>query len=47
LIRAPLALRESRTADADGDHGLKRLHQRLKAAFDPREILNPGLDLFT
>ena len=29
-----------------GDHGgLQRLHQRLKAAFDPRGILNPGLDL--
>ena len=29
-----------------GDHrGLQRLHERLKAAFDPRGILNPGLDL--
>jgi glycolate oxidase FAD binding subunit len=25
--------------------GLQRLHERLKAAFDPRGILNPGLDL--
>jgi glycolate oxidase FAD binding subunit len=31
---------------AQGDQeGLERLHQRLKAAFDPRGILNPGLDL--
>jgi glycolate oxidase FAD binding subunit len=29
-----------------GNHGsLQQLHRRLKAAFDPRGILNPGLDL--
>jgi glycolate oxidase FAD binding subunit len=49
LVRAPPALRESMLAAApvaaDADQGLKVLHQRLKAAFDPHGILNPGLDL--
>jgi glycolate oxidase FAD binding subunit len=53
LIRAPAALREmpakSRQAPppdaATGGHGRKGLHERLKAAFDPGGILNPGLDL--
>jgi glycolate oxidase FAD binding subunit len=50
LVRARVAMRESlsRAAGgwaAGGDQGLKRLHERLKTAFDPRGILNPGLDL--
>jgi glycolate oxidase FAD binding subunit len=49
LVRAPPALRESLLAAApaavDGDQGLRQLHQRLKAAFDPHGILNPGVDL--
>jgi glycolate oxidase FAD binding subunit len=50
LVRAPPALRASllpaaAQADAGGDQGLKALHQRLKAAFDPHGILNPGVDL--
>jgi len=45
LIRAPLALREMPGDQADGDQGRRRLQQRLKAAFDPFGILNPGLDL--
>jgi glycolate oxidase FAD binding subunit len=49
LVRAPPALRESLLAGtpalADVDQGLRVLHQRLKAAFDPHGILNPGIDL--
>ncbi len=49
LIRAPPAMRESLLATApavpDGVQGLKVLHRRLKAAFDPHGILNPGVDL--
>jgi len=49
LVRAPPALRASLLAAAPaaafGDQGLRRLHQRLKAAFDPHGILNPGVDL--
>jgi glycolate oxidase FAD binding subunit len=45
LIRAPLAMRASLLAAADVDEGLRRLHERLKAAFDPHGILNPGVDL--
>jgi FAD/FMN-containing dehydrogenase len=49
LVRAAPALRESlRAAEptaAGADQGLKALHQRLKAAFDPHGILNPGVDL--
>jgi FAD/FMN-containing dehydrogenase len=55
LVRAPLTMRESLSRGAyggeaerrgaDGDQGLKGLHERLKAAFDPHGILNPGLDL--
>jgi len=49
LVRAPPALRESLLAGppavVDADQGLKVLHQRLKAAFDPQGILNPGVDL--
>jgi hypothetical protein len=49
LVRAPPALRESLLAGtpalADVDQGLRVLHQRLKAAFDPHGILNPGVDL--
>jgi len=49
LVRAPPALRESlraaEPAATGGDQGLKALHQRLKAAFDPHGILNPGVDL--
>ncbi len=45
LIRAPLTVRKTLIADADLNQGLKRVHQRLKAAFDPHGILNPGLDL--
>jgi glycolate oxidase FAD binding subunit len=45
LIRAPLAVRETLVAAADRDQGLKGVHERLKRAFDPHGILNPGLDL--
>jgi len=50
LVRAPPAPRASllpaaAQADAGGDLGLKALHQRLKAAFDPHGILNPGVDM--
>ncbi|MGO9515197.1 MAG: glycolate oxidase subunit GlcE [Steroidobacteraceae bacterium] len=44
LIRAPPAMRET-LVPADAEQGLKSLQQRLKAAFDPQGILNPGLDL--
>jgi FAD/FMN-containing dehydrogenase len=54
LIRAPQAMRETLAgagagagdgAGQSGHGGLQRLHERLKAAFDPRGILNPGLEL--
>ncbi len=53
LIRAPPAMREALSladraalGDAPDAHGgMRRLHARLKAAFDPCGILNPGLDL--
>ncbi len=54
LVRAPPAMRGAlraaapAAADADqrpADQGLKLLHRRLKAAFDPHGILNPGLDI--
>ncbi len=54
LVRAPSAMREAlraaapEAADTDqglADQGLKMLHRRLKAAFDPHGILNPGIDL--
>jgi glycolate oxidase FAD binding subunit len=53
LIRAPAAMREALSrADhaalpgaADALGGMRALHARLKAAFDPCGILNPGLDL--
>jgi glycolate oxidase FAD binding subunit len=45
LVRAPPAMRESLSRGADGDQALKCLHERVKAAFDPHGILNPGLDL--
>ena len=52
LIRAPQAMRETLAGAGAGDGagqsghgGLQRLHERLKAAFDPRGILNPGLEL--
>ncbi len=45
LIRAPLTVRETLVAATDLSQGLKRVHERLKAAFDPHGILNPGLDL--
>jgi len=53
LIRAPPAMRaalspadrSARAGAADAHGEMRRLHARLKAAFDPRGILNPGLDL--
>jgi glycolate oxidase FAD binding subunit len=45
LIRAPLAVRETLVDDAGMGQGLRGVHERLKAAFDPYGILNPGLDL--
>ena len=45
LIRAPLTMRASlAAAGADRDLGVTRLQERVKAAFDPCGILNPGLD---
>ncbi len=53
LIRGPTSMREAAslaenaapTNAADALGGMRRLHARLKAAFDPCGILNPGLDL--
>jgi glycolate oxidase FAD binding subunit len=45
LVRAPLAMRAALSVAADRDHGLARLQERVKAAFDPCGILNPGLDI--
>jgi glycolate oxidase FAD binding subunit len=53
LIRAPAAMREALSraehtalpGAADALGGMRALHARLKAAFDPCGILNPGLDL--
>jgi glycolate oxidase FAD binding subunit len=45
LIRAPTAMRGASALAGAGNEGWKRLHVRLKAAFDPCGILNPGLDL--
>ena len=44
LIRAPLTMRAALAAGADRDPGVTRLQERVKAAFDPCGILNPGLD---
>jgi glycolate oxidase FAD binding subunit len=44
LIRAPLAMRTALGVGADRDPALARLQARVKAAFDPCGILNPGLD---
>ena len=43
--RAARSLLAAAPAAVDGDQGLRQLHQRLKAAFDPYGILNPGVDL--
>ncbi len=40
-----LADRAALLGPADAHDGMRRLHARLKAAFDPCGILNPGLDL--
>ena len=44
LIRAPLTMRAALAAGGDRDPGVTRLQERVKAAFDPCGILNPGLD---
>ncbi len=44
LIRAPLTMRAALSAGVDRDPGVTRLQERVKAAFDPCGILNPGLD---
>ncbi len=44
LIRAPLTMRAALAAGAGRDPGVTRLQERVKAAFDPCGILNPGLD---
>jgi glycolate oxidase FAD binding subunit len=44
LVRAPLTMRAALAAGADRDPGVTRLQERVKAAFDPCGILNPGLD---
>lgn len=45
LIRAPAARRQSLSNAGARDPGLQRLKSRVKSAFDPLGILNPGLDL--
>ena len=52
LVRAPAALRAAERAGACGTESLVRhdpalveLHARVKSAFDPAGVLNPGLDL--
>jgi len=45
LTRAPHALREAMPLETGRDPALERLHQRVKAAFDPFGVLNPGVDL--
>jgi FAD/FMN-containing dehydrogenase len=37
-------MRASLAAGPDRDPGVARLQERVKAAFDPCGILNPGLD---
>jgi glycolate oxidase FAD binding subunit len=44
LIRAPLTMRTALAAAAERDPAVTRLQERVKAAFDPCGILNPGLD---